>query len=263
MNILFIGDIMGKIGRLTIKKVLPKLKKEEKIDLVIANIENAAHGSGATETIIKELLSYGIDFFTNGDHSFARINQVEIYEKYPIIRPANWANDVPGKGCSVVNCNGNSILIVNLIGRTFMKLDHDCPFHKINEILANFANQKLSAIIIDMHAEASSEKVALKHCVNGKVSAVPGTHTHVMTADERISSKGTAFITDVGMVGAYDECIGLEKEGIIKTFLTQIKYPHVLPEKGEAIFNAIMLKINPKTRKTNSIKPIIKYVYIK
>lgn len=144
-----------------------------------------------------------------------------------------------------------------------MKMDYDCPFAKIDEILANFTNQKLSAIIIDIHAEATSEKVALKHYVNGKVSAVLGTHTHVMTADERISKKGTAFITDVGMVGAHDECIGLDKEGIIKTFTTQIKYPHVLPEKGKAIFNSVLLKIDPKNGKTKNIKPITKYIDIK
>lgn len=263
MNILFIGDIMGRIGRLALEKILPKLKKEEKIDLVIANIENAAHGSGATEAIVKELMSAGVDYFTNGDHSFARPNQVELYEKYPVLRPANWAPKAPGTGYSVINLGQNNILLVNLIGRTFMKLDHDCPFQKVDEILANFTRQKLSAIIIDIHAEATSEKVSLKHYVDGRASAVLGTHTHVMTADERISDKGTAFITDVGMVGAFDECIGLDREGILKTFITQVKYPHVLPEKGKAIFNSVLLKIDVKTAKTKSIKPITKYINIK
>ncbi len=263
MNILFIGDIMGRIGRITVAKILPKLKKGEKIDFVIANIENAAHGSGATEAIVKELQKAGVDYFTNGDHSFTRIKQIDIYNKYPIIRPANWSPKAPGKGHAVINTKNEQILLINLIGRTFMKMDHECPFHKIDEILANFTNQKLSAIIIDIHAEATSEKAALKHYVDGKVSAILGTHTHVMTADERISNKGTAFITDVGMVGAFDECIGLDREGIIKTFTTQIKYPHVLPEKGKAIFNAVLLKIDPKTAETKSIKPLIKYIDIK
>jgi len=254
---------MGRIGRVTVEKILKKLKKEEKIDFVIANIENAAHGSGATEDIIKELKKAGVDWFTNGDHAFTRIKQIEIYDKYPIIRPANWSPKAPGKGYSLINFKGEQILLINLIGRTFMKLDHDCPFHKIDEILANFTNQKLSAIIIDIHAETTSEKVALKHYVDGRVSAVLGTHTHVMTADERISDKGTAFITDVGMVGAFDECIGLDKEGILKTFVSQIKYPHVLPEKGKTIFNSVLLKINPKTAKTKIIKPITKYIQIK
>lgn len=264
MNILFIGDIMGKIGRITVGKILPKLKKEYDIGFVIANSENAAHGSGITEDVIKELQGYGIDFFTNGDHSFRRLKQVEsIYNNYPVIRPANFPPGVAGKGYKVVEIDNKKILIINLIGRVFMSADYDCPFRKLDEILANFTNEKLLAIIIDIHTETTSEKSAIKHYADGKASAILGTHTHIMTADSEITEKGTAFITDVGMVGSAEGCIGLEKEGIIKTFLTQIKYQHVIPESGKAIFNSVLLKINSKTGKIKTIKPITKFINIK
>jgi 2',3'-cyclic-nucleotide 2'-phosphodiesterase len=266
MNILFIGDINGKIGREAVKKILPKLKRDEKIDLVIANAENAAHGSGVTEDSLKELQVAGIDWFTNGDHAFDRIKQAEIcYEKFPTIRPANFPEGVPGKGYAIINTKKGNILLINLIGRVFIQPDTNCPFRKFDEILANLdlAGQKLSAIIIDIHAEATSEKISFGHYADGRATAVLGTHTHIMTADEKISDNGMAYITDVGMVGAADESIGVSKEGIIKTFLTQIKYPHKIPETGKAIFNAVLLKIDEKTAKAKFIKPIIKFINIK
>jgi hypothetical protein len=265
LNILFIGDINGKIGREAIKKILPKLKRDEKIDLVIANAENAAHGSGVTEDSLKELQEAGIDWFTNGDHAFDRIKQAEsCYEKLPTIRPANFPEGVPGKGHAIINTKKGVILLINLIGRVFIQPDTNCPFRKFDEILANpdLADLKLSAIIIDIHAEATSEKIAFSHYADGRATAVLGTHTHVMTADETISEKGTASITDVGMAGAADECIGVGKESIIKSYLTQIKYPHIIPETGRAIFCAVHIKIDEKTAKAKSIKRIMKFINI-
>jgi len=263
MKILFIGDISGKIGRQMVAKILPKLKRAEKIDLVFANAENAAHGNGVTEDTLKELMEAGVDYFTTGDHAFDKINQLECYESMPIIRPANFSEDVPGQGYFLLERDGYKILLINLIGRVFMSGNYDNPFKKIDEILPTFAKKDLSAIIIDIHAEATSEKISLKHYIDGRASAILGTHTHIMTADTEISKSGTAYITDVGMTGAADQCLGVEKEGIIKTFLTQIKYPHDIPEEGRAIFNAVLLTIDPKTAKTKSIKPIIKSAYIK
>ncbi|MFA5197647.1 MAG: TIGR00282 family metallophosphoesterase [Patescibacteria group bacterium] len=262
INILFIGDINGKIGRKAVAKILPKLKRSEKIDLVIANAENAAHGVGVTEETLKELTKAGIDYFTTGDHAFDKIKQVDCYEKFPIIRPANYPAGVPGEGYIILTKGKHKILLANLVGRVFMSGDYDCPFRKIDEILAMFAKENLSAIIIDIHAEATSEKISLKHYLDGQVSAILGTHTHVMTADAEISDKGTAYITDVGMAGFADGCIGVDKEDIIKTFLTQIKYPHSFPEKGRAIFNSVLLTIDPKNKKTKKIKPIIKLIDI-
>jgi len=265
LNILFIGDIVGKIGRKTIAKIVPKLKKEHKINFVIANAENSAHGAGVTENIITELESSGIDCFTTGDHAFRNKKNLDIYDKKNIIRPANFSPVSPGKGYMVINKQGKKILVINLIGRVFMQMNHDCPFQKIDEILANInlPRKKLSAIIVDIHAETTSEKINIGHYLDGRVSAVLGTHTHIMTADHKITNKGTAYITDTGMVGAADESLGIEKEGTLKTFLTQIKQPNVIPEKGKAIFNGVILKINSKNPQALSIKPVIQYINIK
>ncbi len=265
IKILFIGDINGKIGRKAVAKILPKMKKEQKIDLVIANAENVAHGAGITETTIKELQEAGIDWMTTGDHAFDREKQSDVYDKYPIIRPANFSAGVPGQGYAVITINRKKVLLINLIGRVLMKMDYDCPFQKLDEILANpaLSEKKLSAIIIDIHAEATSEKVCLGYYADGRATAVLGTHTHIMTADHKITKKGMAYITDVGMVGAADSSLGLDKKNLIKTFLTQIKYPHVIPEKGKAIFNAVLITINPETAKAKSIKPVTKFINIK
>jgi len=265
LKILFIGDVCGRIGRQAVIKLLPQIKKEEKVDFVIANAENSAHGSGITENIIKELMEYGVDYMTMGDHAFKNTKNLNVYEKYPIIGPANFSENIPSEGYKIIEINNKKILLINLIGRVFMKMDYDCPFRKIDEILGKFHLQtkSLSAIIIDIHAEATSEKVSLGHYLNGKVSALLGTHTHVMTADEKITKEGMAYITDVGMTGAADECIGVDKENIIKTYLTQISYPHVIPEKGRAIFNSVLLEINDKDRRAKKIKPITRYVNIK
>jgi hypothetical protein len=265
LKILFIGDINGKIGREAVKKILPKLKKEHKIDLVIANAENIAHGKGLTEPTLKEMLDAGVDWFTSGDHAFDNIKHLDLFDKeFPLLRPANFPPTAPGKGYSLIGLEKHKILLINVIGRVFMAFDYDCPFRKIEEILAieGLSLKNVSAILVDIHAEATSEKVALGHYLDGRVSAVLGTHTHVMTADEKISSKGTAYLTDVGMVGASDGVIGVDKENIIKIFLTQIKQPHVIPESGPAIFNAVLTNIDEKTGRATSIKKVIKYLNI-
>jgi len=264
LKVLFIGDINGRIGRRAVARIVPKLKKKHDLDLVIANAENAAHGSGITERTIKELMKYGIDFFTTGDHAFKRNGKYEEYTnpKLPVLRPANMPPTAPGNGYKLLAVGSFNILLINLIGRVYMSHNYDCPFREIDNIFANFAKQNISAIIVDIHAEATSEKAAIKHYLDGKVSAVLGTHTHIMTADEEITKKGTAFITDVGMVGAADSCLGIDKKNIIKGFLTQIKQNHIIPEKGRAIFNSVILKIDPKTTSASSIKPIKEYINI-
>lgn len=267
IKILFLGDINGRIGREAVKKLLPKLKREHKPDLVIANGENMAHGTGFTEPTIKELLEAGVDWFTSGDHSFDKEKKIETVfaNNHPIIRPANYPSGVPGRGYATIETKKGKIILINLLGRVFMQMNYDCPFRKLDEILANkdLAGNNYSAIIVDIHAEATAEKIALGLYADGRVSAMLGTHTHVMTADHNVTEKGMAYITDVGMVGAADECIGVQKEGIIKTFLTQIKYPHVIPEKGKAVLNAVLVEINTKTKKAAHIKPITKFIEIK
>lgn len=265
IKFLFIGDICGKMGRIAVKRILPKVIKKNKIDFVIANAENAAHGSGVTESTLNEIQEAGVDFFTTGDHAFDRPKQYALFQKFPIIRPANFPPGVPGEGYKLISHKNFKILVINLIGRVYMKNNYDCPFRKIDEILANpdLNKEKLSAIIIDIHAEASSEKVCLKHYLESRVSALLGTHTHIMTADPQITKNGTAYITDVGMAGAADESLGLKKEEAIETFLSQIKQPFTLPEKGRAIFNSVLLEINPKNSKAISIKPITEFINIK
>ncbi len=260
LKILFIGDIVGSIARQGLTRILPGLIKENKIDLVIANAENAAHGSGITEKIIDELEAAGVNCFTTGDHALLRSHQEKLYARSNIVRPANYPPGVPGHGYALIPVGGKNILLINLAGRVFMKKAFDCPFRKLDEILANIdlrANN-ISAIIVDIHAEATSEKISLLHYADGRVSAMLGTHTHVQTADERVTDKGTAFISDVGMVGAEDSSLGISKEGIIRTFLTQVKETHGIPEKGPVIMNAVLLSLSSTTLAARSIKRIQK-----
>jgi len=264
INILFIGEVNGKIGRRAVQKILPELKKQLKPDLVIANADNLAHGNGVSETTLKEMLEAGVDAFTGGDHCFGNAGSLNIYDsELPLLRPANYSKNAPGKGFMVIELKkGHKILLISLIGQVFMSMNHDNPFHKAEEILSNLANNNLSAIIVDMHAEATSEKIALAHYLDSRTSAILGTHTHIMTADARISDAGTALITDVGMTGYALGVLGVDKKSIIKTFLTQIKTTHIIPETGPAIFSAVFLQIDPATKKTVSIKPITKYINI-
>ncbi|MDA3839609.1 MAG: TIGR00282 family metallophosphoesterase [Patescibacteria group bacterium] len=265
MKILFIGDIIGKPGREIINKTLPSIIKEKKIDIVIANPENAAHGRGVTPEILEEIQKAGVDVFSGGDHSFDDKHTLEeVYNgKFPIVRPANYCQGVPGLGYIVFKKGKYKILHISLIGRVFMKMDYECPFRELDKILANFARQKFSAIIVDIHAEATSEKNAMFRYANSRVSAVLGTHTHVMTADEKVSKEGTAYITDVGMAGFDDGCIGIETEGVIETFLTQMRSTHGIPDTGKSVLNSVIIDIDPKTKKANKIKSFKKYLTLK
>jgi len=264
LNTLFVGEVNGKIGRRAVQEILPELKKEFKPDLIILNADNLAHGNGVSEATLKEMLAAGVDAFTGGDHCFGNTGSLNIYDAdLPLLRPANYSNNAPGKGFAIIELkNGHKILLISLIGQVFMSMDHDNAFIKVDEILSNLANNNLSAIIVDMHAEATSEKIALAHYLDGRASAILGTHTHIMTADARISESGTALITDVGMTGFANGVLGVNKDGIIKTFLTQIKTSHEIPESGRAIFNAVFLQIDEKTKKAISIKSITKYINI-
>ncbi len=264
LKIIFLGDVVGRLGRKAIKKEIRSLKKQYQPDLIIANTENIAHGKGVSEKTLNELQSSGVNFFTGGDHSFDAISQIETcYNgQFPIIRPANYSKKVPGKGFDIISTKKGDVLIINLIGRVFMKMDYNCPFDAVDNILANFAKQKLSAIIVDIHAEASSEKIALKHYVNNRVSVIVGTHTHVQTADQEIS-KGTASITDLGMCGFKEGCLGLEKNSIIKTFCDQIKRQPKLPEKGKAVISGVYVEIDPKNKRAKKIELINKKTIIK
>ncbi len=262
MKIIFIGDIVGRPGRKTVKEILPALKEEYSPDIVIANGENMAHGRGISEESVSEMQDAGITFFTSGNHIFANAPAVPKLDdkKFPVIRPANFPPGNPGRGYQIIETGKlQKVLIVNLMGRVFMKQNYDCPFRTMDQIIAEHAGDNLSAIIVDIHAEATSEKVALGHYLNGRVSAVIGTHTHIPTADSTILSEGTAYITDVGMVGVTDSVIGVQKEPVIKGFLTQMPFKYEIVD-GPSIFASVLIEIDDSTGKATDIKQIIKHL---
>jgi len=250
LKILFLGDIVGQLGRKAAAAALPQLKRELKPDLVIANVENLAHGQGVTPKTLEEALEAGIDFFTSGNHIWKKKEVLDVFKnkklKELIVRPANYPAGVPGSGDKLVKIGGKSILVINLLGRVFIRENTDCPFKALDKIIKRHSKRKLAAIIVDFHAEATSEKVALGFYADGRVSAVLGTHTHVPTGDARILPGGTACISDVGMIGGKDTVLGVERENIIENFLTQMPKGHLIPESGACLLNGVYLEVNPR-----------------
>lgn len=263
MKIIFIGDIVGRPGRDTVKRVLAEVRTEFKPDLVFANAENLSHGDGFTTEVIEEMRKAGIDYFSSGDHVFGNKESMGQLNdaKFPVIRPANFPPGVPGRGYTILEDGMmNKVLFINLIGRVFMKKDYDCPFRAVDAILRETAHESVQAIFVDMHAEATSEKYAMAFYLDGRVSAVVGTHTHVPTADARILDMGTAFMSDVGMSGSLDSVIGVKKEIIISSFLTQMPVKHELEDHGKMVFNAVFVELDEKTRKALNVKHIQKII---
>jgi len=244
MKILFLGDIVGKLGRRACEKLLPKLKKDAKIDLVLANAENIAHGKGATKATIEEALSYGIDYFTGGNHIFWRKDFDRDIEDLPVLRPANYPPETSGKGYTVLDLGkSGKVLLVSLLGRTFIESSAACPFREVDRILEEFRGGERMAVVVDFHGEATSEKVAMGWYLDGRAAAVLGTHTHVPTADTWIMPKGTAYVTDVGMVGARDSVLGVAPQVIIDRFTTAAPQRFEWIESGPAVFNSVLLEI--------------------
>jgi metallophosphoesterase (TIGR00282 family) len=218
MRVLVIGDIVGRPGRRIVREKLPELKRHWEIEFVVANVENAAGGFGVTPEVVRELLEAGLDVMTSGNHIFDKKEVFHIIEAEPrLLRPANYAPGVPGRGVwSGYSARGHPITVMNLQGRVFMP-PSDCPFRTADALLAEIREPRL--IIVDMHAEATSEKVAMGWYLDGRVSIVFGSHTHVPTADETILPQGTAYITDLGMTGPYDGIIGIKREQVLDRFL--------------------------------------------
>ena len=254
MRILFIGDIVGKPGREVVKNILPRVITEENIQFVVANCENAAGGFGLTPRISHEVFSVGVDVITMGNHVWARKEISEIIEEENILRPANFPPEVPGKGWTIIQAgNGIKIGIINLMGRVYMST-LECPFRTADAIIEEISKQT-KIIVVDMHAEITSEKVAMGWYLDGKVSAVIGTHTHVPTADERVLPQGTAYITDIGMTGPLDSVIGIKKEIILKKYLTQMPMRFEVAN-DDLVFAGAVMEIEEKTGKAKSIKRI-------
>jgi len=250
MLIVIIGDIIGKPGRQTVQKLLPGLQQQYKVDMVIANAENAAGGLGLTLTTARELLDAGIDVLTSGNHIW---HHKEIFpyldSDMPILRPLNYPPGVPGKGYIIKD----KVMVVNLIGRTFIG-NFDCPFRAMDELLSEFKGRQ-PVIIVDFHAEATSEKMAMGRYLDGRVSAVLGTHTHVGTIDAHLLPQGTAYVTDIGMTGPADSVIGNDVESVLQRFLTMI--PHRLSVgKGKTIFNAVLVRVDDDSGRAISIDRI-------
>uniref|UniRef100_A0A7C5V116 TIGR00282 family metallophosphoesterase n=1 Tax=Caldicellulosiruptor owensensis TaxID=55205 RepID=A0A7C5V116_9FIRM len=253
MRFLAIGDVVGKPGRNILKNTLSKLKENYRVDVVIANCENAAGGNGLTKKVADELFSIGIDVMTMGNHVWANKEIFSFIENETrIIRPANYPEGTtPGRGYNVFEKNNIKFAIINLCGRVFME-NLDCPFRKIDEILKKI---DCRIIIVDLHAEATSEKIALGFYVDGRVSCVYGTHTHVQTADEKILPNGTAYITDIGMTGPYDSVLGVDKDIVIQKFTTLLPVRFEVA-KGKAQFNGIVFEVDNNTGKAVSIERI-------
>ncbi|MBL7085304.1 MAG: TIGR00282 family metallophosphoesterase [Candidatus Omnitrophica bacterium] len=255
MKLLFIGDIVGAPGRKAIRVLLPKLKKRYSIDLSIANGENAAGGSGITPRIAEELFGYGLNMLTSGDHIWKKKEILEIIDSETrILRPLNYPKGSPGAGFGIIKTKkGKSVGVINLEGRVFMS-SLDCPFRCAEQALEEI-KKETKIILVDIHAEATSEKIALGWFLDGTVSAVLGTHTHVQTADERILPKGTAYITDLGMTGPYDSVIGRKVDQILARFLSQMPVRFEMASEDIQL-HGVVLDIDEKTGKANSIERI-------
>jgi metallophosphoesterase (TIGR00282 family) len=250
MLVLAIGDVVGKPGRRAVIELVPDLRKEYGLELVIANGENAAGGIGLTPETASELLAGGVDVLTSGNHIWAQKEIVPYLDsEMPILRPLNYPPGVPGRGHLIKG----QVVIVNLIGRTFMG-NLDCPFRAMDKLLSEL-DTRHRTIIVDFHAEATSEKVAMGRYLDGRVSAVLGTHTHVGTIDAQVLPGGTAYVTDIGMVGPSDSVIGDDTESVLRRFLTAL--PHRLSVgRGKPVLNAIMLNIDDSSGKATSIERV-------
>ena len=255
LNILCIGDIVGRPGRRIVADRLKSLTQELDIDCVIANAENAAGGSGLTQQIYDKLLRYGVNLITLGDHTFRKRDIIKVLETAEnIVRPANLSERAAGRGFAFYKTGkGPTIAVVALIGRLFMK-PGDCPYNAIDRILPQL-EQKADIIIVDFHAEATSEKIAMGYHLDGRVSLCFGTHTHVVTADERLMPKGTAYITDIGMTGAHDSVLGRGVENVLKSFRTQMPFPFDIAT-GDVKMNTIVVTIDSNTKKAERIERI-------
>lgn len=256
LNILVLGDIVGQPGRSIVEKKLPALIKEEGIDFVIANAENAAGGSGITADVAKRLFASGLDVITTGDHVWKKKEIVNVLEtETRILRPANYSPLAKGRGWAVVaNRSGQAIGIINLLGRVFMP-PIDCPFRTVDQILRE-VTKKTQIIIVDIHAEATSEKVAMGWYLDGRVSAVVGTHTHVQTADERLLPGNTAYITDLGMTGPHHSILGRNKEHVLKFITTQMPTRFEVADK-DVRMNGVVITVDASTGRAEGIKRLV------
>jgi len=258
MRVLFLGDVVGRSGRSAVIEALPSLRERYRLDFVVVNGENVAGGFGITEAILVELLDAGADVVTSGNHVFDQRETIAFIERYDrLLRPINYPLGTPGKGVGLFKArNGAEVLVINAMGRVFMA-DLDDPFRAVEkELEACGLKSSADAILVDFHAEATSEKEAMGFFVDGRASAVIGTHTHVPTADEQILPRGTAYISDVGMCGDFNSVLGMDKEEPLTRFLTKIPGGRFAPALGEATLCGVAIDINDATGLARAIAPL-------
>ena len=258
MKILFFGDIVGRAGRDALIKKLPDFKKKYSSDFILVNGENASHGRGISHSICNDLFSAGIDVITGGNHIFDNNDVFNfIDEEKRLLRPNNYPIDTPGNGFGIYEKNQKKILVINVMGRVFMQ-PLDDPFESIRKVInEKIIGKNISAIIIDIHCEATSEKMAIGHEFDGKTSLIVGTHTHIPTADARILLNGTAYISDLGMCGDYNSIIGMDKKKSLERFKKKTPVRGIHPATGEASLSSVFVELDEKTGLAKSIKQII------
>ena len=258
MKIIFFGDIFGRSGRDALIEKLPYFKKKYNPDFILANGENASHGKGISKKICDDLFSAGIDVITGGNHIFDNHDVFNfIYDEKRLLRPNNYPIDTPGNGYGIYEKDQKKILVINVMGRVFMN-PLDDPFDSIRKVIGDkLLGKNISAIIIDIHCEATSEKMAIGHGFDGKTSLIVGTHTHVPTSDARILSNGTAYISDLGMCGDYDSIIGMDKTKALERFKKKIPVRGINPATGEASLSCVLVELDDNTGLAKSITPII------
>ena len=254
MKVLAVGDIVGEAGVRKLKGILPDLKKSDEIDFVVTNGENAAGGTGLLERNFKDLLEAGTDVVTMGNHTWGKKDIFKFIDHSQLLRPANYPKGVVGKGLGIYECKGKKIAVMNLMGRVDLNILTENPFVMAKEMVDELQG-KVDMIFIDFHAEATAEKIAMGRFLDGKITALWGTHTHVQTADEQILPNGTAYITDLGMTGPKDSVIGMDISASLKRFETTLPEKYKLAE-GECILNAVEFEIDDETNKVTEVKRI-------
>lgn len=265
LRLLYIGDVVGRAGRLAVQALVPQLRRDYALDLVLMNAENLAHGNGITPQTVEEMLSCGVDYCTSGNHIWDNKAGLEYLRRSDarVIRPANLPAVNPGKGFISFEVGTKKVLLINLVGQVHMPQQADNPFYCLDKILAAHPLEQYSAVLIDLHAEVTSEKQALAWYADGRASLLVGTHTHVPTADLRILPRGTGLVCDLGCVGRADSVIGADKDKVLQRFLTQTSVSLAPAEPGgEVLFYSVYAEIDPETRRTMKLERVDRTIVV-
>lgn len=256
MRLLIIGDIVGRPGKHACSQIVPRLVRDREIDCVIANAENVSAGTGMTPAVFNKLRHYGIDACTMGDHIYKRREILPLLESSDrIVRPANFPPEATGRELMLVPArNGERVAVISVLGRTFMNVRSDCPFHAVDRVMQRIP-ATVKTIVVDMHAETTSEKVAMGWYLDGRVTAVVGTHTHVQTADERVLPQGTAYITDMGMTGPYESVLGRDKSAVVRSLTTGMPFPYNVAE-NDGRLSGVIVECDAQTGRSTAIERI-------